>query len=153
MSTTAAPSSSPCLLDEQDSRIDPGYVGLGKESTMQITAGNTIIYCNMWPEMVAYYRDQLGLQPTFEKDAWFIELQLCEGCHLSLAAAERCSVPSAHGKGLTLSWKVAELAALHASLVAKGIETSDITSHSWRAPYFYIHDPEGNRIELWSENV
>lgn len=120
---------------------------------MTITAGNTIIYCNMWPEMVAFYRDQLGLQATFAKDDWFIELRVCEGCHLSLAAAERCSVPSAHGKGLTLSWKVAGLADLHRQLVARGVEATDITSHSWRAPYFYIHDPEGNRIELWSERV
>jgi predicted Fe-Mo cluster-binding NifX family protein len=33
------------------------------------------------------------------------------------------------------------------------LNPSPIRSHAWRAPYFFIYDPEGNRIELWNDDA
>ena len=149
MTTPPMPASSPCLPGTDDPQIDPAWSGLGPGSA--ISAGNTIIYCADFPAMVSFYRDLLGLRPTFTKDDWFIELKVCEGCHLSLAAAAHCTIPAALGQGLTLSWRVTDLAGWRNRLLAHGATPTPITNHSWRAPYFYVRDPEGNRIEFWSE--
>lgn len=146
--TGSKPASAPCLLDTDDPQINPLWHG--SSAGAAISAGNTIIYCAHWPVMVAFYRDCLGLRPTFAKDDWFIELKVCDGCHVSLAAAERCTIPAAAGQGLTLSWQVADLHGWHKQLLHNGAAPAPITSHSWRAPYFYVRDPEGNRIEFWS---
>ena len=54
-------------------------------------------------------------------------------------------------KQWTLNFRVDDLAALKASLEAKGIEV--LTNPDWDAPgvgrFARIFDPEGNQIELW----
>ena len=114
-----------------------------------ISASNTILYCTDWAKAVVFYRDLLELPVSFEKDGWFMELVLNESAHLSLAAAAHCTIEAGHGVGITLSWCVPELETLREMLVENGVKVTDIISHSWRAPYFYAWDPEGNRIEFW----
>jgi catechol 2,3-dioxygenase-like lactoylglutathione lyase family enzyme len=142
--------SSPCLLGERHPDIDPAYLG-HPEHFMKILASNTILYCRNWQAMVDFYQGTLGFEQTFRKDSWFIELRISAGCHISLADEAHCTIGSSAGKGLTLSFKVADLAATHRHFTACGAKPTAITSHSWRAPYFYVHDPEGNRIELWND--
>ncbi|MES2625174.1 MAG: VOC family protein [Pseudomonadota bacterium] len=117
---------------------------------MEILASNTILYCRDWQAMVVFYRDLMGFQPTFTKDEWFMELKVSDGSHISVADEARCSIKATAGQGITLSFRVAKLSAVQRQLEELGAKPSAIKSHSWRAPYFYVHDPEGNRIELWN---
>jgi catechol-2,3-dioxygenase len=120
---------------------------------MNVLASNTVLYCKNWHDMVAFYKDIMGFRQSFRKDDWFIEFVVNAGSHLSLADEAKCTISSSEGKGITLSFKVAQLSTLHRELKELGIKPSTITSHSWRAPYFYIYDPEGNRIELWNDTA
>lgn len=143
-------SSSPCLLG-QDADIDPDYTGLdARPACLDFTLANTVIYCDQWLETVAFYHNVLGMQTFFRKDDWFVELVINAQAHLGLADASRCTIPAGHGKGLTLSLMTADLQALHRYLQEKGLEPGAIVDRSWREPFFYISDPEGTRIELWS---
>lgn len=109
---------------------------------------NTILYCDQWDASVRFYRDVLGLPVRMEK-AWFVEFQLNTNVYLSVAHAARTSIPSAGGAGITLSWQVENMDQLHKRLIAEGIEATPI-KESWGVQTFFVADPEGHRIELWS---
>jgi catechol 2,3-dioxygenase-like lactoylglutathione lyase family enzyme len=152
MSDKHSPSSPPCLQGTADPQIDAAYAGLSPPPPTML-ACNTILYCRDWAAMLHFYRDKLGFRPTFRKDDWFIELKVCEGAHLALADAARCSIAAGGGTGLTLSFRCAELAVAHQRLQTLGVAVTELRSHDWRAPYCYLHDPEGNRIELWNHTL
>lgn len=116
---------------------------------LRISASNTILYTDRWPELVAFYRTGLGLRPTAERD-WFVEFELHPGAHVSVADAGRATVSIGDGSGLTLSWRVGDASACRRQLVQNGIDVSPIESR-WGAPGFFVTDPAGNRIEFWSE--
>jgi catechol-2,3-dioxygenase len=116
---------------------------------LNIKASNTILYCEQWDDCVHFYQDILKFRLTFAKDDWFRELEINTGAHLSVANVKHCTIPSSHGKGVTLSWQVEELESVREHLLAHNVRVSEIRSHSWRAPWFYAWDPEGNRIEFW----
>lgn len=120
---------------------------------MEILASNTVLYCKNWYATMSFYKDVMGFKQSFQQDDWFIEFIVNAGSHLSVADEAKCTIAAGEGKGVTLSFKVARLARLHRELKEQGLRPTAITSHSWRAPYFYIYDPEGNRIELWSETA
>lgn len=56
------------------------------------------------------------------------------------------------GQGVTLSWQIPELSEIHAALLKQNVTVSPIRP-KWGASEFYLHDPEGHRIELWQPNV
>ena len=120
---------------------------------MKIIAANTIIYCRNWEQTRHFYRDVLNLDISFQKDEWFIEFSVNGAAHLSIADAARCTIPAGDGVGLTLSFFVQDLRAAQAVFSGHGIETTEIKAQGWRAPYFYVHDPEGVRIEFWTRNL
>ena len=108
---------------------------------------NTILYCTQWPATVAFYRDQLRLPVTLATD-WFMEFQVSDHAYLSVADSTRATIPPGHGAGLTLSWQVTQLALLQQQLTDLGIVTTPLKK-KWGAQVLYLHDPEGNRLELW----
>lgn len=121
---------------------------------MQILSANTILYCRNWRDSLRFYRDVLQLAVSYARGDWFVELRVSEGAHLSLADAARCTIVPGEGKGLTLSFQVADLVGTHATLREAGYAPGPLSErHSWRAPYFFIHDPEGNRVEFWTPPV
>lgn len=108
---------------------------------------NTILYCARWADTVAFYRALLGDSVRYEND-WFVELSV--GCaSVSLADASRATIPPSGGTGLTLSWQVPDVVAARAQLVVAGVEVSEV-KRRFGSPVVDLHDPEGNRIELWS---
>lgn len=109
---------------------------------------NTILYCVQWTATVAFYRDQLHLPVTYAND-WFVEFHLGSTSYLSIADHHRATIRPANGDGITLSWQVTDLAAAAQQLQRAAIACSAITKR-WGAHVLYFHDPEGNRIELWS---
>jgi uncharacterized glyoxalase superfamily protein PhnB len=57
---------------------------------------------------------------------------------------------SCEGKGLTLTMEVEDIESAHVSLEEAGLHPQAIRDHAWGARVFYLHDPEGNRLEFWS---
>lgn len=112
------------------------------------SGSNTILYCDRWSEVVDFYRTELGLRATMERD-WFVEFELHTGAHVSVADAGRATVAAGDGSGLTLSWRVDDVAAVHARLAANGVAVSPV-GRRWSADVFFVFDPVGHRIEFWS---
>ena len=113
-----------------------------------VERSNTILYCSRWAETVDFYRRSLGMAVFFEND-WFVEFAIQHGVFLSVADARRATVPAGRGAGITLSWQVSDIGATRAGLINRGIVVSPITTR-WRVATVFLHDPEGNRIEVWS---
>ncbi|MDA8403794.1 MAG: VOC family protein [Desulfobacteraceae bacterium] len=111
-------------------------------------SGNTILYCRRWRETVAFYRDGLRLPVSFSND-WFVEFTVSGDTRLSVADEARTKVKSSGGAGITLSLETDNLDAEWNLLLKNGFAPSPIKDHPWDARVFYIHDPEGCRIEFW----
>ena len=109
---------------------------------------NTILYCQDWENSVKFYRDVLKLNVNHETQ-WLVEFQLIDNSFLSIANVAFTSIQSAKGAGITLSIQVENVDIAHRRLRDAGIEPGPIKS-VWGARAFYIFDPEGHRIELWS---
>ncbi len=110
---------------------------------------NTIVYCRKWRETVSFYRDILGFPVTFENN-WFVEFETAAHARLSVADEQRATVKSAGGQGLTLAFQVEEADATWQSLTARGVNVGKIADHPWGGRAFFLFDPEGNRLEVWS---
>ena len=106
-----------------------------------------MLYCSRWAETVDFYATTIGFDRSLEND-WFVEFDLHDGAHLSVANADRATIAANGGDGLTLSWQVADLDAERSRLSALGVAVSAPTPR-WGALTAFLHDPEGNRIELW----
>jgi catechol 2,3-dioxygenase-like lactoylglutathione lyase family enzyme len=109
---------------------------------------NTILYCRNWDTTVKFYRDVLKLMVN-HKTEWLVEFQLVDNAYLSIANAANTSIQSSNGSGITLSFQVENVDVAQRQFREIGIETGPIKP-IWGARAFYIFDPEGHRIELWS---
>lgn len=114
---------------------------------MNIQQTNTILYCDDWAAAVAFYRDILHFSINYQND-WFVEFQLTAQSYLSVADASRATIDSVNGQGITLAWQVDDMQRVYADLQEQGITVTPI-QQKWGAHLFYIHDPEGHRIEFW----
>ena len=88
-------------------------------------ASNTIPYCADWTTVVDFYRHDLGLRVTMDRD-WFVEFELHPGAHLSIADASSATISARNGSGLTLSWRVDNIRAMHTRLTTRRVEVSTI---------------------------
>jgi catechol-2,3-dioxygenase len=120
-------------------------------AALTIERSNTVLYCERWSETVAFYRSAIRLGVAFEND-WFVEFQLTSSSFLSVADASRATIEPVEGKGVTLTLQVADLAAARALIESEGVAATDIRRR-WEADVFYCHDPEGHRIEFWSDRT
>ena len=114
-----------------------------------VKRANTILYARRWKETVAFYRTNLGFEIVFQCD-WFVEFRLTPTALLSVADQSRTTMASADGKGITLSFQIDDLTAVHRALIGDGLAPTEIRSQVMGADVFYLFDPEGNRIEFWS---
>ena len=117
---------------------------------MKIKTSNTILYCKKWAETVAFYGEQLHLEVHFSNE-WFVEFWLNAGARLSVANQERASIKSGEGRGITIGFQVEDLQTIHTQLLEAGCHPTPIKVR-WKSKVFYIHDPEGNRLEFWSSS-
>jgi catechol 2,3-dioxygenase-like lactoylglutathione lyase family enzyme len=115
---------------------------------LDIDRTNTVLYCERWTETVAFYRSVLGLRVAFQND-WFVEFQLTSSGFLSIADCSRATVAAVDGQGITLTWQVPDIDHARAVLEASAVDVSE-PRRRWGANVFYCYDPEGHRIELWS---
>jgi catechol 2,3-dioxygenase-like lactoylglutathione lyase family enzyme len=116
---------------------------------LNVQGANTILYCRRWQESVRFYRDVLGLTVHHAVD-WLVEFQVTQSAFISIADAARATIASADGGGITLSWRVVDLDAAHGKLARAGVSTGPIQP-KWGARVFYFRDPEGHRLEFWSD--
>jgi predicted enzyme related to lactoylglutathione lyase len=119
---------------------------------MEIRTVNTIVYCAKWKETVNFYKNQLQLRATTALD-WFVEFELTATARLSIADVSRTSQEACGGEGITIAMEVEDIAAAHLFLINAGLHPPAIRNHAWGARVFYIHDPEGNRLEFWSPKM
>ncbi|MCB0016156.1 MAG: VOC family protein [Anaerolineales bacterium] len=119
------------------------------QSLLGFECTNTILYCRHWAETAHFYETKLCLPVSFEND-WFIEFRLTDGTFLSIANAVRTSIDDVQGQGVTLAWKVPNLGRAKQLLEDRGITTT-VIQQKWNAQVFYLFDPEGHRIELWTD--
>lgn len=110
---------------------------------------NTILYCENWQETIIFYEKHINL-PILTSTDWFIEFELSPTARLSIADESRASIKSNHGKGITLGFQVSDLEKTHSQLVKTGLSPTK-PKQVWGAQVFYLHDPEGNRIEFWED--
>lgn len=126
-----------------------GRVEAATASVVEPIRVNTILYCDAFSETVDFYRRRLGLETTYAND-WFVEFRLAGPATLSIADAARATIPAVEGKGVTISIRVDDLVGLRDRLAERGIQTSAL-SKRFGSRVFDIFDPEGHRIEFWSE--
>lgn len=110
---------------------------------------NTILYCQRWKETVAFFREVVGLDSTFSNE-WFVEYAIGDGSHLSIADTSRATVASSRGDGITLSWRVADVDVMRRALIERG-GRPEAVHRRWGTDAFHLFDPEGHRLEFWSE--
>jgi catechol 2,3-dioxygenase-like lactoylglutathione lyase family enzyme len=127
---------------------DPGLRCRGVQR-IKVDRTNTVLYCDRWAATVAFYRDLLGFDVAHETD-WFVEFRVTTDAFVSIADARRATIDAAGGKGVTLTLHTDALGETRALLDGRGVTTTPITRR-WGADVFYCHDPEGHRIEFWSD--
>ena len=115
---------------------------------MKINESNTILYCNHWKKTVDFYSMDLNLTVLTVRE-WFVEFRLTDSARLSIADTARTLIKSSEGKGVTISLKVDDIQARHTDFKKKKLNPTPIRP-LWGARVFYLHDPEGNRLEFWS---
>lgn len=110
---------------------------------------NTILYCKKWRQTVAFYKDELKLPISFETE-WFVEFKVNDRACLSVADESKATINSNKGAGITLSFQTDDIHKARELLHNKGLAPGSIKEHAWGAQVFYLFDPEGHRIEIWS---
>ena len=112
---------------------------------------NTVLYCDAWEATVEFYGDLLGFEIEHESE-WFVEFRVTDTAFLSVADARRATIDAVAGQGITLTLQTTDLARTREALEQRGIVTTPIKQR-WGAEVCYCHDPEGHRIEFWSEGA
>lgn len=130
--------------------MSPGgkFLTIRRVSGQPFNLSNTILYCTRWRDCVDFYRRVLGLPVNVEKD-WFVEFRLTAHSFVSIADAERASIDSSAGQGLTLTLQVNDVHEMHGRLAEAGAEIGSVKRHPWGALGFFCRDPEGYRLEFW----
>ena len=132
------------------SRHDRSTEEVPARRMVDVTAANTILYCGRFEDCVAFYADSLGFE-LIEKGDWFVEFRICESACLSLADETRTSIAGGRGRGVTLTFRVADADSTQAVLSARGVETTPVKT-TWGARTFFVFDPDGHRLEFWSSS-
>ena len=111
---------------------------------------NIILYCAQWHETIRFYRDTIGF-PVNMANNWLVEFQVTAQTCLSVANESATSIRSAAGAGITVTFKVPDLHSIWRTLTDKGVAVDPIRPSSLGGQAFFLHDPEKNRLEFWSE--
>ena len=120
------------------------------QAMVPIESMHTVLYCQKWQECVSFYRDTLGFPVALENQV-FSELQSGPGSFIGLINARRSKrrTSCTHDNYL-LSFRVSDVELLHEVLQKKWKGVAALKDHPWGARLFELHDPEGRRLEFWS---
>ena len=78
-----------------------------------------------------------------------MEFKLNEMSRVSVADEARTSIESSGGNGITVSLQVDDIEQTRTELMQAGVTPTPV-KEVWGSKVIYVHDPEGNRLELWS---
>jgi catechol 2,3-dioxygenase-like lactoylglutathione lyase family enzyme len=118
---------------------------------LAIERSTIILPCRNWLPTVRFYRDDLGL-PVLANNEWYVEFRITSDASLSITDAARATVDHVEGQEITLSWRVPDLAEARKQLAERSLQPSGIRT-VMNAAVFYVTDPEGHRIEIWSKTT
>ena len=99
-------------------------------------------------DVLAFYRDQLGLTVSEEKyvPPYWIELETGE-CRLCLH--NKTKMHDTRGKNSKIVFAVADVARTHAELKERGVEIERLGLDEEEIPkWFFVRDPAGNLIQF-----
>ncbi len=119
--------------------------------SLVIDSMNVILYCRRWREAVAFYRDVLGFRTRTAAD-WLVEFEAGPHMCLSVADAGRTSMQPAEGAGITVTFKVADARSAWQELANRSVKAGPLRDSRLGGQAFFLRDPEGNRLEIWSED-
>ncbi|MYH68493.1 MAG: VOC family protein [Dehalococcoidia bacterium] len=106
-----------------------------------------IVWTDQYPEMLAFYRDVLGLaprseRPTFANFEW-------GGFRLSVAAHDEVHGPARDPLRIMVHFKVPDIAAAHRRLTDRGVAFSRPPEQErWGGWVATFADPDGNTLQL-----
>jgi catechol 2,3-dioxygenase-like lactoylglutathione lyase family enzyme len=104
-----------------------------------------------WAECLAFYRDVLGFRIIDEKRG-FVEFEVTPESRIGLIdKGNRGQGTDSVQRGLVLSFCVDDLERARDHLCSHWPGTSDIKEHPWGARIVELKDPEGRRIEFWTQ--
>ena len=106
-----------------------------------------IIWTARFPEMLAFYRDVLGLTPRGEKPA-FVNFEWGR-FRLSVAAHDEVSGPARDPLRIMVHFAVADIHAAHRRLTERGVAFSRPPERErWGGWVATFADPDGNTLQL-----
>lgn len=106
-----------------------------------------IIWTDRYPEMLAFYRDVLGLAPRSERAA-FANFEW-GGFRLSVAAHDEVRGPARDPLRIMVHFKVPDIAAAHRRLADRGVVFSRPPEEErWGGWVATFADPDGNTLQL-----
>jgi catechol 2,3-dioxygenase-like lactoylglutathione lyase family enzyme len=117
---------------------------------LSVRSLHTVLYCRKWKECITFYGDVLGF-PVVCTNEIFVEVQPATGARIGLMNAHRTRWPASGGDGFILSFRVSDIEVTHKFLQKKCSGLGPVEDHPWGARLFEIKDPEGRRIEFWSD--
>jgi len=120
-------------------------------SELSVKSLHTVLYCRKWQECVTFYRDVLGF-PVAAANEIFVEVQPVIGARIGLMNAARTRWPASRGDSFILSFRVSDIEETHQWLQKRFAGVGELKDHPWGARLFEIEDPEGRRIEFWSDS-
>jgi catechol 2,3-dioxygenase-like lactoylglutathione lyase family enzyme len=98
-----------------------------------------VVYTQDMARATAFYRDSLGLEPTFESEHW--TTFRTGACTLALHAGSEAPDPT---------FLVDDLDATRDSLEAAGVDVTEIREPTAGLRVFDARDPDGNRFSIES---
>ncbi len=118
----------------------------GEAGDIEGVAG-VIIWTDRYPQMLAFYRDTLGLTPRSERDAF---ANFAWGrFRLSVAAHEGVHGPARDPLRVMVHFEVADIAAAYRRLRTRGVSFSRPPEQErWGGWVATFTDPDGNTLQL-----
>ena len=101
-----------------------------------------VVYTRDMTRATAFYRDTLGLEPTFESPHW--TTFRTGACTLALHAGSEAPDPT---------FLVDDLDAVRESLAAGGVDVTVIREPAAGLRVFDMRDPDGNRVSIESRGA
>ena len=106
-----------------------------------------VLYVRDMKRAIRFYRETLGLELAFESEHW--TTFRTGACTLALHATDQREP----GKGEPdPTFVVADADEERARLAAAGLEVTEIREAAPGVRVFDVHDPEGNRLSIESQN-
>jgi catechol-2,3-dioxygenase len=129
------------------------------KNTIIANIGGTFIYSRKPEKLAEWYRDMLGIihkkspdQTTFYATLPYKDIQTNQKSYIVWSILENKNRPELNGKVFCINYRVYHLEKLVKSLKRKRIEVKGPEEYP-EGKFAWIHDPDGNTVELWEDTT